>query len=129
MSKTNNLTDFLTDIADAVRYATNTSDEINPQEFSDRIRGLKLSSSLLNVTSENTLSGDSLNVANSKKKLLAIAIEQTIINGETVYKIIQQKNETDNTFLDTLFYTEEGDASGYYYILNGVDNYLSKVSL
>ena len=129
MSKTNNLTDFLTDIADAVRYATDTSDEINPQEFSDRIRGLKLSSSILNVTSENTLSGDSLNVANSKKKLLAIAIEQTIINGETVYKIIQQKNETDNTFLDTLFYTEEGDASGYYYILNGVDNYLSKVSL
>ena len=129
MSKTNNLTDFLTDVADAVRYATNTSDEINPQEFSDRIRGLKLSSSLLNITSESTLSGDSLIAANSKKKLLATAIEQTIIDGETVYKITQQKNQTDNTLLDALFYTEEGDAAGYYYILNGVDNSLSKVSL
>lgn len=42
MAKNNNLTDFLRDIADAIREKEGSSDLINPQEFSDRIRALVL---------------------------------------------------------------------------------------
>lgn len=42
MAKNDNLTDFLTDIADAIREQTGggASEKINPQEFADRIRSL-----------------------------------------------------------------------------------------
>jgi hypothetical protein len=40
MSKKNNLTDFLTDVADAIREKKGTSEKINPQDFSDEIRNL-----------------------------------------------------------------------------------------
>ena len=33
MAKNNNLTDFLTNVADAIRYKKNTSEKINPQDF------------------------------------------------------------------------------------------------
>lgn len=38
MSKENNLTDFLTDVADAIREKKGTSEKINPQNFSEEIR-------------------------------------------------------------------------------------------
>lgn len=40
MSKQDNLTDFLTDVADAIRKKKGTSDLINPQNFSEEIRNL-----------------------------------------------------------------------------------------
>jgi hypothetical protein len=43
MSKDNNLTDFLTDVADAIREKKGTADKINPQNFSDEIKGIKTS--------------------------------------------------------------------------------------
>lgn len=46
MSKENNLTDFLTDVADAIREKKGTSDKINPQNFSDEIKGIKTSTSM-----------------------------------------------------------------------------------
>ena len=46
MSKENNLTDFLTDVADAIREKKGTTDKINPQDFSDEIKGIKTSSSI-----------------------------------------------------------------------------------
>jgi hypothetical protein len=46
MSKENNLTDFLTDVADAIREKKGTADKINPQNFSDEIKGIKTSSSI-----------------------------------------------------------------------------------
>lgn len=43
MAKNNNLTDFLTDIADAIREQTGgATEKINPQEFADRIRSLPI---------------------------------------------------------------------------------------
>lgn len=45
MSKENNLTDFLTDVADAIREKKGTTEKINPQDFSDEIKGIKTSSS------------------------------------------------------------------------------------
>lgn len=41
MSKENNLTDFLTDIADAIREKKGTTDLINPQDFSEEIRKIE----------------------------------------------------------------------------------------
>ena len=40
MAKNNNLKDFLTDVADAIREKEGSSDVINPQDFSDRIRAI-----------------------------------------------------------------------------------------
>ena len=46
MSKDNNLTDFLTDVADAIREKKGTTDLINPQDFSDEIKSIKTSTSM-----------------------------------------------------------------------------------
>jgi hypothetical protein len=37
MAKNNNLTDFLTGIADKIREVENSSDPIDPQDFEDKI--------------------------------------------------------------------------------------------
>lgn len=41
MAKNDNLTDFLTDVANAIRDKKGTSDPINPQNFSDEIASIK----------------------------------------------------------------------------------------
>ena len=41
MSKTDNLTDFLVDVADAIREKKGTTEKINPQNFSEEIRGIE----------------------------------------------------------------------------------------
>lgn len=41
MSKSNNLTDFLTSIADAIRSVENKTETINPQDFESRIRAMR----------------------------------------------------------------------------------------
>ena len=41
MAKTNNLTDFLTDVADAIREKEGSTEAINPQAFSQRILALQ----------------------------------------------------------------------------------------
>ena len=43
MAKTDNLTDFLTNTADAIRTAEGSTDAINPQDFEAKITALKLS--------------------------------------------------------------------------------------
>ena len=43
MAKTDNLTDFLTNIADAIRTVEGSTDAINPQDFEAKITSLKLS--------------------------------------------------------------------------------------
>ena len=45
MSKQDNLTDFLTDVADAIRTKKGTTEKINPQNFSEEIKSIKTSSS------------------------------------------------------------------------------------
>ena len=40
MAKNNNLKDFLTDVADAIREKKGTTDKINPQNFSDEIKNI-----------------------------------------------------------------------------------------
>ena len=42
MAKTDNLTDFLTNIADAIRTVEGSTNAINPQDFEAKITALKL---------------------------------------------------------------------------------------
>lgn len=126
MSKADNLTDFLTDVADAIRYSSEKSDKIQAQEFSNEIRKFKLSGIEVSLTSGATISGDNLDKIKLKQQRLSHAINGTVIDGETVYKITYQV-EDDNS-VDTIFYTKEGDAAGYYYVLGSLDNFLNKVT-
>lgn len=127
MSKANNLTDFLTDVADAIRYVNGKTEAINPQAFSDEIRDMKPADIVVNIQSETTLVGDDLKKVEEKQERLMQAVKNTTIDSEVVYKITSQ--QTSAQTIDTLFYTEEGDAAGYYYALNENDNYVSKLSL
>ena len=43
MAKTDNLTDFLTNTAEAIRTAEGSTNAINPQDFDTKITALKLS--------------------------------------------------------------------------------------
>lgn len=128
MSKANNLTEFLTDVADAIRYSAEKTGVINPQDFSDEIKKLKLSNVPVNLTSGVMLSGDNLDKVRIKQIRLITAINETVIDGETVYKITQQINDDDNSSTDTIFYTKEGDAGNYYYVLSSIDNFLNKIT-
>lgn len=52
MAKNNNLTDFLTDVANAIREKKGTNDPINPQNFSDEIASIEGGggTSLINIS-------------------------------------------------------------------------------
>lgn len=45
MAKTNNLTDFLTDVADGIRAKKGTTDKINPQNFRSEIESISTGTS------------------------------------------------------------------------------------
>ena len=59
MAKTDNLTDFLTNTADAIRTAEGSTGSINPQDFEAKITALKLSvqTADANATAADILSG------------------------------------------------------------------------
>ena len=57
MAKTDNLTDFLTNTADAIRTAEGSTDAINPQDFEAKITALKLS---VQTSDATATSGDIL---------------------------------------------------------------------
>lgn len=55
MSKTNNLNDFLTDIADAIRSKKRTTGNINAQDFSNEIKSISSSSSSVSKVEDPTI--------------------------------------------------------------------------
>lgn len=55
MSKTNNLNDFLTDIADAIRSKKGTTGNINAQDFSNEIKSISTSSSSVSKVEDPTI--------------------------------------------------------------------------
>ena len=57
MGKENNLTDFLTDVADAIRERKGTTEKINPQNFSDEIRGIESGNVFGDTMIDNTGKG------------------------------------------------------------------------
>ena len=68
MAKTDNLTDFLTNTADAIRTAEGSTDAINPQDFEAKITALKLSvqTADANATAADILSGKTAWVKGTK---------------------------------------------------------------
>lgn len=58
MGKNNNLHDFLVDVADAIREKKGTSDPINPQEFSNEIKGIQSGSPFAVDFGEEIASGN-----------------------------------------------------------------------
>ena len=58
MGKNNNLHDFLVDVADAIREKKGTSEPINPQEFSNEIKGIESGSPFAVDFGEEIASGN-----------------------------------------------------------------------
>ena len=91
MSVNNNIQDYLTDIANAIRTKEGTTDSINAQSFSNRI--LNLSSGVYTITPETTfddlknavLSGKIINTSIFNTDLYTFG---TLCNNEIVLPII-----------------------------------------
>ena len=54
MAKTDNLSDFLTDVANSIRTKTGTTDPINAQDFSDKILSISTLKGVLDATKDAT---------------------------------------------------------------------------
>lgn len=54
MAKTDNLTDFLTDLADTIRTKKGTTDKINPQNFASEIEGIETGITEVSTADEMT---------------------------------------------------------------------------
>lgn len=67
MSKQDNLTDFLTDVADAIREKKGSSGKINPQNFSEEIRSIESGEVISDVVIDNSGLGKN----NIKKVIIA----------------------------------------------------------
>ena len=59
MAKTDNLSDFLTDVANSIRTKTGTTEQINAQDFSDKILSIQSESTLKKLL-DTTKSADYL---------------------------------------------------------------------
>ena len=84
MAKTDNLSDFLTDVANSIRTKTGTTDPINAQDFSDKI----LSISGLKELIAGKTSCDSL---------------FTTYNGTSVDGLIQYSDTENVLSMDSMF--------------------------
>lgn len=59
MGKQNNLTDFLTDLADGIRAKKGTTSPINPQNFRREIESIEGNANIIYVSTEADLPSDS----------------------------------------------------------------------
>lgn len=100
MSKANNLTDFLTDTANAIRAKKGTSAKINPQNFANEIASIPTGSEIVNTFLYLYL-GESVTLDLAKK--LIILNPYDIVNIGTV-KLTYTKtdNATGSIFYDNL---------------------------
>lgn len=96
MAKTDNLTDFLTNTADAIRTAEGSTNAINPQDFEIKITALKLS---VQTADANATAADIL------------ANKTAYANGQKLYGSLPNKGEANIELTDLTTKTVE---RGYY---------------
>ena len=81
MAKNNNLNDFLTDVANSIRTKTGTTEQINAQDFSDKI---------LSIQSESTLKKLLDTTIHILAKILNLILILILIHTQIKYQIINQ---------------------------------------
>ena len=90
MAKTDNLGDFLTDIANSIRTKTGTTELINAQDFSDKILSIQTGGG------ENTLK--KLLAATKKANYLFYEYQGTSVDGLIQYNDTENVEEISRTF-------------------------------
>ena len=89
MAKNNNLTDFLTDIADAIRAKKGTTGKINPQNFSSEIASIDGGGTPTPPTPDMPVIGDGktylyIKIAAEGRMTVPLYFSQTVANGVTI---------------------------------------------
>lgn len=131
MAKNNNLSDFLTDIADAIREKKGTNEPINAQNFSSEILSIET-----NITSSSTVSEKDVNIRNYDgtiiysytkdeflllEELPPVPIQDNYICTGYNYSLVDAQNEvTKFGSLDIggIFITKDGKSRMYINILS-----------
>lgn len=96
MSKSNNLTDFLTDIANAIREKKGVSEPINPQSFSEEIKSIETEAKLEEQSVKYTSNGKrTVTPTNGKDGISKITIDVEVpTDGDVPSLNIQSKEVT-----------------------------------
>lgn len=90
MATNNNLTDYLLDIAEAIREKEGSSDTINAQDFSNRIRSLETGGGGSDTpTPDMPIIGDGktylyIKIADKGRMVVPLYFSQTVANGVTI---------------------------------------------
>lgn len=82
MSKVDNLTDFLTDVADAIRTKKGTTDKINPQDFSSEIANISTNSEMQVIGDGKTYLY--ISIVSKSRLSVSLYFSQTVANGVTI---------------------------------------------
>lgn len=125
MAKDNNIQDFLTDVADAIREKKGTTDLINPQDFSNEIASIEVGGGGIHIGSTEPSDDDSIwidlneetppSINEIAKGIADVAVEETTsksleyINEQNYQNEEQVRDIVD----DTIVKVEELIVSSY----------------
>ena len=99
MAKNNNLTDFLTGVANAIRKQKGTEAPINPQNFESEIASIKTEKPTLNAPSIS-LNDSTLTITNPASNG-SFVTSYTLYNGLTVITTTTDKTINLSTYITT----------------------------
>ena len=99
MAKNNNLTDFLTGVANAIRTAKGTAARINPQNFESEIASIKTEKPTLNAPSIS-LRDSTLTITNPASNG-SFVTSYTLYNGSTEITTTPDKTINLSTYITT----------------------------